>query len=585
MNKEAEKPINKVPKQQKPPGAETDQNGDASKATASGDSTPQRYGKAPIRKRMKETQARPSNRNRSPRAHNNRRQQEIEDRRRSRSPVRATSPDTQSSAPARKRPGAGSRIDDSARRHAEDLKRHREQEQRREVTSRNTGSEAVASHYNLVPQRGREWRKTDSNIRGLRSFNNWIKSALIQKFSTPDAPVQNLLVLDIGCGKGGDLQKWQAAPQTPALYVGLDPAGVSIDQAKDRYEEMRVKRRRGRDGKPIPIFDAQFHVQDCFGQSIGNIPVLQQVGFDLNAGPDANGHVIMGRPSRGGFDVVSMMFCLHYSYESEAQARMMLKNVAGALKKGGRFLGVLPSSDVLSTHVEKHLRVFMKGEKTDEPKKADQEEKSIYDDDWDPEKATEEGEIKSDDWDPTKSSAPAENEDDNWDPEKPSLVANGEDDWDPTKSTEPQASEHWNPEQASESKSDVITPKTPQELPPLEWGNSIYKVKFPQTRPLPVDGVFRPPYGWKYFYYLEEAVDVPEYVVPWEGFRALAEDYGLELQFKKSFEEVWSDYKDDRELGPLAERMGVYSHDGKFNVSPEEMEAAGFYHAFCFYKI
>jgi mRNA (guanine-N7-)-methyltransferase len=46
-------------------------------------------------------------------------------------------------------------------------------------------SDVVRQHYNAVPERGREWRKTDSKIKGLRSFNNWIKSTLIQKFS-PD---------------------------------------------------------------------------------------------------------------------------------------------------------------------------------------------------------------------------------------------------------------------------------------------------------------------------------------------------------------------------------------------------------------
>ncbi len=69
-------------------------------------------------------------------------------------------------------------------------------------------NDVVTQHYNSVPERGRDWRKTDSKIKGLRSFNNWVKSCLIQKFS-PDEDMaesrSNILVLDIGCGKGGDL--------------------------------------------------------------------------------------------------------------------------------------------------------------------------------------------------------------------------------------------------------------------------------------------------------------------------------------------------------------------------------------------
>jgi hypothetical protein len=38
-------------------------------------------------------------------------------------------------------------------------------------------------------------------------------------------------------------------------------------------------------------------------------------------------------------DVVTSMFAIHYAFESEEKTRQMLSNVAGCLKKGGRFLG------------------------------------------------------------------------------------------------------------------------------------------------------------------------------------------------------------------------------------------------------
>ncbi|KAK3099088.1 mRNA cap guanine-N7 methyltransferase, partial [Teratosphaeriaceae sp. CCFEE 6253] len=165
-------------------------------------------------------------------------------------------------------------------------------------------------HYNAVPERGREWRRTDSQIKGLRSLNNWIKSTLIQKFSRPDVPPQHgLTVLDMACGKGGDLGKWEKAPMPPALYVGCDIAEVSVSQAKDRYEETKRKNRR-----QMPM-QAEFFVQDTFGRPLSNIQLINQVGFDPNAGPGPR--VIQGGMLSGGFDVVSMMFALHYSFESE----------------------------------------------------------------------------------------------------------------------------------------------------------------------------------------------------------------------------------------------------------------------------
>nr|CAF06136.1 related to RNA (guanine-N7-) methyltransferase [Neurospora crassa] len=413
-------------------------------------------------------------------------------------PAKRTQTPTTSGEPRKqKRPGQRARITEAEREQIRQRQMERERQAQREAEAaaeaerRNAVNDVVRAHYNAVPERGRDWRKTDSRIKGLRSFNNWVKSCIIQKFSpdedhSPGARERGissnnqLLVLDIGCGKGGDLGKWQQAPQPVELYVGLDPADVSIDQARDRYRSMVARGghggRGGRGGynrRQPPLFEARFHVKDCYGESIEDIDIIRQVGF-------ASSNI--GGPSHRGFDVVSMMFCMHYAFETEAKARQMLKNVAGALKKGGRFIGCIPNSD--------------------------------------------EGELE-----PTSE------------------------------------------------------PKPPSDPTIAEWGNDIYRVRF--NGPTPADGIFRPPFGWKYNFFLHEAVEeVPEYVVPWEAFRALAEDYNLELQYHKTFTDVWETEKDDRELGPLSERMGVRDRmSGKLLVSPEEMEAASFYVAFCFYKV
>ncbi|ROW08438.1 hypothetical protein VMCG_03144 [Cytospora schulzeri] len=427
-----------------------------------------------------------------------------------------------------KRPGQRARITDAQREELRQRALEREREQaaaataQTETQQRAAINDVVRAHYNAVPERGRDWRKTDSRIKGLRSFNNWVKSCIIQKFApdedhTPGAfergmsSGSELLILDIGCGKGGDLGKWQQAPQTVELYVGLDPADISIDQAKERYRSMAQRdRHSGRGGgrggqyrRPQPrLFEARFHVKDCFGEPIEDIEIIRQVGFTQS-----------NISSDRGFDVVSMMFCMHYAFETEAKARQMLKNVAGSLKKGGRFIGTIPNSDVIGEEVRKfNEKQKAKAEKAEEDPK-DEEAKEDGE--------TEEGEEKEE----------------------------GE---------------------AEET---------------AEWGNEIYRVRFPGKTP--EDGIFRPPFGWKYSFFLHEAVEeVPEYVVPWEAFRALAEDYNLELQYHKSFTDIWNTEKDDPTLGPLSERMGVRDrHGGELLVTPEEMEAAAFYVGFCFYKV
>ncbi|KAL4785219.1 mRNA capping enzyme-domain-containing protein [Aspergillus varians] len=431
------------------------------------------------------------------------------------------SPTPESQARQRKRPGGGARrglVDpETIRRRQEERDRAQEDDAIRYSQGRGV-TDLVRQHYNAVPQRGREWRKTESKIKGLRSFNNWVKSSLIQRFSPdeeftarsldtkdwangaapPPMDEKRLLVIDLGCGKGGDLGKWQLAPQPIELYVGLDPADISIAQARDRYGSMRTGRgprqRRG------PLFHAEFAPKDCFGEWLGDIPIVQQVGIEANVGP--GGNIVSSRWGGGGFDVVASMFAVHYAFESEEKTRQMLRNVAGCLKKGGRFLGVCPNSDVISSEIAKfHTKL-----KSEEPTKKKEEAEP------------EDGEVEED---------------------------------------EKRA----------------------------EWGNSIYRVRFPGATP--EDGIFRPPFGWKYSYFMEEAVEeIPEYVVPWEAFRALTEEYNLELQYRKPFLDVWQEEKDDSELGPLSERMGVRDRaTGDLIMTEEEKEAASFYHAFCFYKV
>ena len=58
----------------------------------------------------------------------------------------------------------------------------------------------------------------------------------------------------------------------------------------------------------------------------------------------------------------------------------------------------------------------------------------------------------------------------------------------------------------------------------------------------------------------------------------LAEDYNLELQYRKPFADIWKEEQNHHVFGPLSERMGVRKRDGgPLLVSDEEMEAASMF--------
>jgi len=198
------------------------------------------------------------------------------------------------------------------------------------VAKKSRDAGLVMNHYNARPEVGIDQRRV-SRIIGLRNFNNWIKSVLITRFAHPALEASTIVdssggrgarggglrgkVLELGCGKGGDLNKWSKARIKE--YVALDVAAVSIDQAQARWESLSRATR----------FDATFAALDCYSQ-----PLARGIPRDKLAPP---------------FDVVSMQFCMHYAFESETKVRCMLDNVTAYLRRGGIFVGTIPNAEQL----------------------------------------------------------------------------------------------------------------------------------------------------------------------------------------------------------------------------------------------
>jgi mRNA (guanine-N7-)-methyltransferase len=163
----------------------------------------------------------------------------------------------------------------------------------------------VSQHYNERRDEGREGRQTSRIIR-LRNFNNWVKTVLINLHTRPGCRV-----LDLCCGKGGDLQKW--AKVKASALVSCDTAAVSISQAVERYNKMTSV-----------TFRPTFLVGDCF-----DVRLTEYLEQDV------------------AFDIVSCQFAMHYAFESEERTRQMLLNVTERLKPGGFFIGTTPDANVV----------------------------------------------------------------------------------------------------------------------------------------------------------------------------------------------------------------------------------------------
>lgn len=202
-------------------------------------------------------------------------------------------------------------------------------------------STVIAAHYNKIEEKGIESRK-ESRIYYLRAFNNWVKAVIIaQALAQVDKGMnkqkqseRKITVLDIGCGKGGDLRKYRL--HGVANLVCVDIANESLNQCQERYKEMR-KLPKSKE----PLFEAFFIEADATRDN-------------LNAKMQATEGLIEKLGNKEQFDLVSSQFTFHYCFESLPQAEKMIENIANNLKSGGYFIGTTPDAYYIVSKARKH---------------------------------------------------------------------------------------------------------------------------------------------------------------------------------------------------------------------------------------
>ncbi|XP_067886879.1 mRNA cap guanine-N7 methyltransferase [Heterodontus francisci] len=182
----------------------------------------------------------------------------------------------------------------------------------------------VAAHYNELQECGLAVRN-QSRIFYMRNFNNWIKSVLIGEYleKVKQKSRRNISVLDLGCGKGGDLLKWKKGQISKLVCV--DIADISVEQCIQRYDDMK-----SRSYSNEHLFAAEFIKADC----------TKELLTEKYQDPDTV------------FDICSCQFVYHYSFETLQQADTMLKNACDRLRPGGYFIGTTPNAFELVKRLE-----------------------------------------------------------------------------------------------------------------------------------------------------------------------------------------------------------------------------------------
>ena len=78
-----------------------------------------------------------------------------------------------------------------------------------------------------------------SHIYHMRKFNNWIKAKVIANARPKNVNKRGLAVLDLACGKGGDLGKWSLHGLGMRRYCGCDVARGSVKDGAERVLKNR----------------------------------------------------------------------------------------------------------------------------------------------------------------------------------------------------------------------------------------------------------------------------------------------------------------------------------------------------------
>jgi mRNA (guanine-N7-)-methyltransferase len=160
-------------------------------------------------------------------------------------------------------------------------------------------SQQATVFYNEKTKHKKEEKRQESPILPLRQFNNWIKACLIHEYTPKGANV-----LDLCCGRGGDISKWEHAGVRSVLFV--DVSKDSVMEASRRYQSSGAS------------FQANFNVADVSSSST-----------DLGS---------------NYYDVVSCQFAFHYLFDTFDRAQATLSRVAKSLKQEGLFLITIPSA-------------------------------------------------------------------------------------------------------------------------------------------------------------------------------------------------------------------------------------------------
>jgi hypothetical protein len=188
-------------------------------------------------------------------------------------------------------------------------------------------------------------------VKGLLDFHNkYIKNEILLKSVLKGG---NKTLIDLACGKAGDLFKWHY--NNAVCVLGVDTAGENITNSADGAYKRYVQLIRdiGRNRVPQIAFAIGNSSKSIVDGSAGANPEERDILRTIFGRVAAEGpvppyieHVMANKFLQGG-DIAACMFALHYFFEKKETLAGFMKNLADTVKYGGYFVGCCFDGDTV----------------------------------------------------------------------------------------------------------------------------------------------------------------------------------------------------------------------------------------------
>ena len=209
--------------------------------------------------------------------------------------------------------------------------------------------------------------RADSRLYHMRSFNGWVKATQIAELD-PDILLSSaannskkrsrrapLRVLDLACGKGGDLGKWTLHQRGVENYVGVDVARGSLIDAAIRARTMS-KRKTSRLrkctftladlGEDVPGRKRSENANKM--QKLLTWTMQNETNEEKEVDPKFVALEGGGIAETDKFDVISIQFAIHYMMQTRKRARRFFHTVSSLLEIGGNLVATTIDARVVT---------------------------------------------------------------------------------------------------------------------------------------------------------------------------------------------------------------------------------------------